>query len=333
MSQSPSVADELDESSLNRIVRNFMPGSKILGTWGLKGGISAELIGLKIEQPDGAIKQMILRRPGAGTLKQNPRAAQDEYNVLRMTQALGLSAPKPYFLDDSTEILPFAYVVIEYVEGRMELAPARRAEFAAEMAIALARIHKANYTQLDTAWYPKHANGFQDELSRRPAQPYASFEEERIRKTLEKVSPLRQNNKSALLHGDYWAGNVLWREERLVAVIDWEDAKLGDPLMDFAVSRLEMLWIFGREAENVFTQQYVSRMPLDYTNLSYWDLYAALRLTRLAAPNLDAWVGFFRPYGRPDITAETLHADYRFFIERAFDALSNVSVQAHHGAM
>src|SRR5207237_3575032 len=135
------------------------------------------------------------------------------------TQALGLATPAPYFLDISAEILPMPYSVIEYMEGKMELAPTRRAEFAVELATHLARIHSANYSQLDPAWLPKHANGFADELSRRPPKPHESFAEERIRETLEAVSPLAQRNQSALLHGDYWAGNVLWREEKLVAVI------------------------------------------------------------------------------------------------------------------
>lgn len=316
-----STVDELLSKKLSQIVQKFAPGSKLLATWELTGGISAELTAFEILKPDGETKKMILRRPGAGTLRRNPQAAQQEFHVLQMTQALGLAVPAPYFLDTSAEILPLPYSVIEYIEGKIELAPRRRDEFASQLATHLARIHSANYSQLNSAWLPRHANGFADELSRRPSRPYESFAEERIRETLESVSPLHQINPSALLHGDYWAGNVLWREEKLVAVIDWEDAKLGDPLMDFAISRLDMVWMFGREALDIFTDRYKSQMPIDYTNLPCWHLYAALRLTRMAAPNLDEWVAFFRPYGRDDITVETLSADYNFFIQRAFDAL------------
>ncbi len=34
---------------------------------------------------------------------------------------------------------------------------------------------------------------------------------------------------------------MLWKDGQLVAVIDWEDAPLGDPLADVANSRLESL--------------------------------------------------------------------------------------------
>jgi aminoglycoside phosphotransferase (APT) family kinase protein len=37
-----------------------------------------------------------------------------------------------------------------------------------------------------------------------------------------------------LLHGDFWPGNALWRDGALVAILDWEDAAIGDPLADVA---------------------------------------------------------------------------------------------------
>jgi len=36
----------------------------------------------------------------------------------------------------------------------------------------------------------------------------------------------------ALVHGDYHYGNLLFREGRVVAVLDWEIAQLGQPLLD-----------------------------------------------------------------------------------------------------
>jgi aminoglycoside phosphotransferase (APT) family kinase protein len=37
-----------------------------------------------------------------------------------------------------------------------------------------------------------------------------------------------------LVHGDYHYGNMLFREARVVAVLDWEIAELGQPLLDLA---------------------------------------------------------------------------------------------------
>ena len=62
-----------------------------------------------------------------------------------------------------------------------------------------------------------------------------------------------------------------------MAVIDWEDAALGDPLADVANSRLEILWAFGIAAMIGCTRQYRSMTAVDFANLPYWDLCVALR--------------------------------------------------------
>lgn len=39
-------------------------------------------------------------------------------------------------------------------------------------------------------------------------------------------------DRPGILHGDYWLGNLLVDQERVVGVIDWTDASLGDPAVD-----------------------------------------------------------------------------------------------------
>ena len=117
-----------------------------------------------------------------------------------------------------------------------------------------------------------------EKLARRPNTLDESLSEGRIRAALQAVWSLPRHNPSALLHGDFWPGNLLWQHARLAAVIDWEDAALGDPLSDLANSRLEILWAFGLEAMQAFTQGYQAAMPtLDFADLPYWDLCAALK--------------------------------------------------------
>jgi aminoglycoside phosphotransferase (APT) family kinase protein len=65
-----------------------------------------------------------------------------------------------------------------------------------------------------------------------------------------------------------------------VAVIDWEDARLGDPLADLATARVELLCRYGDEAMEQFTNQYlaahdaiIGRLRLD--SLALWELYVS----------------------------------------------------------
>jgi aminoglycoside phosphotransferase (APT) family kinase protein len=310
------------------LVQRLAPHSKLLRAWQLKGGISAQMTALEFERPNGQISKVIARQPSAGTLAHNPRAAQDEFKLLQLTHALGLATPTPYQLDQSGAIFPTPYLVIEYIEGAMEFAPTHLDDFTRQLATHLAKIHRVDGSQLELSFLPKHTTVFADHVGPRPASVNESLAEGRIRNMVESAWPLPQRNAPALLHGDYWPGNILWRDEQLVAVIDWEDAALGDPLMDFAISRLDILWIFGRTAFESFTRHYQALMPIDYTDLPYWDLGAALRLSRLAGTNLAEWVAFFPPFGRHDITEQTFRDHYRFFVTQAFEKLA---IQAGQG--
>ena len=124
-------------------------------------------------------------------------------------------------------------------------------------------------------------------------------------------------NAPTLLHGDYWPGNLLWRGGALAAVIDWEDAARGEPLADLAISRLDVLCLFGGEAMARLTQVYAASRPVDLGALRFWDLCAALRLARLVGEDLAGWASFFAPFGRADIRAALLRARFEAFVRQA----------------
>jgi aminoglycoside phosphotransferase (APT) family kinase protein len=316
------MAVSKEDKKFEQLVQKIAPQSKLLRTWHLKGGISAEMTALEIERPDGQTKRMIVRRPGDRSLEQNSHAAKDEFKLLQITQSLGLATPTPYHLDQSGQIFSTPYLVIDYIEGKPEFAPSNLADFILQLATYLAKIHRVDCSNLDLSFLPKQAKGFADNFGKRSTKVDKSLDEGRIRATLASVWPLPQRNASVLLHGDFWPGNILWQDNKLVAVVDWEDAKLGDPLTDFAISRLDMLWIFGLDAMNSFTHHYKSMMAINYTDLPYWDLWAALRLVRLAGSNLAEWAAFFPPFGRHDITEQTMRENYSFFITQAFEKLA-----------
>jgi aminoglycoside phosphotransferase (APT) family kinase protein len=312
----------IEDPRFERLARKLAPHSKLRSAWRLNGGISAEMTALEIEQPDGQARKVIVRRPGLAALRRNSSAAEDEFRLLQTTQSAGLATQTPYYLDPSGEIFATPYLVIEYIEGQPEFAPVDLADFTRQLAVHLARIHCVDRAKLDLPFLSRPTRSFAEAVGELPANIDASFDVGRIRATLEAAWPIAQRNADALLHGDYWPGNLLWRDARLVAVIDWEDATLGDPLADFAISRLDILWIFGDQAYHSFTKYYMSLMAIDYRSLPYWDLYAALRLARLAGPDLAEWVAFFPPFGRPDITVQTLREHYRWFVGQVFEQLA-----------
>jgi aminoglycoside phosphotransferase (APT) family kinase protein len=160
---------------------------------------------------------------------------------------------------------------------------------------------------LDLTFLPDQAKRYAAKFSHRPARIDESLAEGRIRSALEAVWPLPPRNKATLLHGDFWPGNILWQVGRVAAVIDWEDAEVGDPLADLGNSRLEILWAFGPEAMELFTGYYQALTPFDITNLPYWDLCAALR----PASRISEWAA-------DPITEKAMRQGHRLFINQAF---------------
>lgn len=119
------IAATLKEDNVfEQVVRKIDPQSRLLRAWTLQGGVSAQVTALEIEQPGGHTHKMLVRRHGTVDRNHNPQIAADEFKLLQLLQSAGLATPKPYFLDQSCEIFSTPYIVIEYVEGQTEFAPA-----------------------------------------------------------------------------------------------------------------------------------------------------------------------------------------------------------------
>jgi aminoglycoside phosphotransferase (APT) family kinase protein len=314
----------MDSSSdFDRLVQKFFPQGRLLRAWPLEGGISATMTALEIAAPSSGEQtgRWIVRRPKGP--RRNSRSLEDEYRLLEIMHSLGLASPAPLALDISGEIFAAPYMIIAYVEGRPDFAPAQPVDFALQMAEELARIHVVDGRRPDLAFLPRLEE--RPFIQQRPAQMDASLDEGRIWNMLEAAWPFQRYNDPALLHGDYWPGNILWQDGRLAAVIDWEDALLGDPLADLAISRLDLLWIYGRQAMQAFTRHYLAKTAIDRRCLPYWDLYAARRLARLAGAELPGWAAFFAPYGREDITEHSIRKYYHYFVSQALEKFTTDS--------
>jgi aminoglycoside phosphotransferase (APT) family kinase protein len=289
-----------------QVVQLFEPQSRLIRSWPLLGGVSAQVTGLEIARPDGQRKKMVIRRPGPRDLAQNPRIAADEFKLLHLVRSAGVAVPRPYYLDQSGQIFPTPYLVLEYIDGASEFAPAEPAEVIDQLAGHLAEIHRIEAAWVDLSFLPELGQGFGEP----PARLDHALDEGRIRAALAAIGPLPQRHRPVLLHGDFWPGNILWRDGRLAAIIDWEEARVGDPLADLANSRLEILWAFGEAAMHRFTRQYLMMTHHDTSHLPYWDLCAALR----PASKLGGW-GLDQP------TEKRMRARHKLFVRQALEKL------------
>ncbi|MGY0231819.1 phosphotransferase family protein [Longispora urticae] len=64
--------------------------------------------------------------------------------------------------------------------------------------------------------------------------------------------------RPVVLHGDFWHGNLVARDGRLAAVVDWEDARLGDRAADLCG-----LWYLGAEFGAAVLRDYTELTGVD----------------------------------------------------------------------
>jgi len=247
------------------IVAQICPGARIVDAAPLAGGVSAAVQGVDFVTPAGATERLVVRthRDVAGKPDRAERAAR-EYALLVVLHARGMAVPRPRLF------APPETLVVDRIEGDTELSN----DPAEALAEALAAIHQTAITGLPALplftdpmpalheWLP--------ELAQHPRM---------------RAGCGAYTGAARLLHGDFWPGNVLWRNGELAAVLDWEDAVLGDPLSDLACARVELARMTDDATAERFTRAYGRRCAIDENRLRWWDVF----VSTAALQYMDGW--------------------------------------------
>jgi aminoglycoside phosphotransferase (APT) family kinase protein len=291
-------------------LHHHYPTSTILNIWSLKGGASAQMTAVELRHTDGSTQKVIVRQPNVADLAENPAYLNNEFRLLKHLQTQGIPVQTPYLLDETRTLLPTPYMIVQYIEGNPDFNPHDLDGYIRQFAHQLAQIHQLDPAHPDLAFLPTQTD-LVERLVNRAAQADPTSLEGRIFAALQSFGEV-PTTAPAFLHGDFWHGNLLWKDGHLQAVIDWEDAHIGNPLLDFAICRLDWTLIFGFEAMETFTRDYQDITALDVSHLAYWDLLGALR----AAPMVEDWALMYPHFGRPDITRQTMRERHGLFVER-----------------
>ena len=295
--------------SFQQIVTLVEPGARLVRHWSLDGGISCTMTGLEIERPSGERHKLVVRQVGKWSFENYPESVHNERALLLHLGDHGIPVARPRYADTSNTLLERPFLVLDYVEGSTDLTTADRIGRATKMADQLAEIHLLDPVD------PVFAFMKPSKVNIRPENqpPDEDLQETKIHLYLSKLFPEVEENPYSFRHGDFWPGNVLWKDGELAAVIDWEETSIGDPLFDVSLTRLDVLWAYGEPAMHAFTERYQSRRHINYDFLPFWDLRISLRPMK----NISNWASSFPPMGRPDVTAASMTAGHRWFVDQA----------------
>jgi aminoglycoside phosphotransferase (APT) family kinase protein len=183
-------------------------------------------------------------------------------------------------LDESGDILGSPGIVVSFVPGHLKMgAISDPMDWARKLAHTLVKIHSIPCGEEEQSFLLKgnaEATWFLNS-EHPPAYMQEYHGGTEVWQILYDQFPKIQVVPPVLLHIDYWSGNILWDENEISAVIDWEEAAYGDPAVDVGYALMNMMLMGLPNVADEFLQTYESETGKTLQNLGFWELAAAVR--------------------------------------------------------
>ncbi len=231
------------EHKLQRVLVSRIAGcSKLVSADRLSGGAAQETYKLVVEV-DGHEKPLAFRRANGGEFV-SPTSSRPglaaEARLMECAKAAGVPEPAVYYVLERDDDLGDGFLM-EWLEGealgarivRSDLYADIRPELAYEFGKILAKIHRIDLDE----------SGLRDKLAVISPDEFIDqmWDQYKDLKTPQPMidytarwlkDHLPANPRTALVHNEFRNGNVMISPERVVAVLDWEAAHIGDPMRD-----------------------------------------------------------------------------------------------------
>lgn len=186
--------------------------------------------------------------------------------MLEWLKQAGLAVPKPLALEATPGFCGDPFILMSFEAGE---SGAQGDECIQAMANELAAIHRLPVRGLPDL--PLRLDPLPELLTFLPDEPAWAA----ARSLLSGLGATAYQGEPVLLHGDFWPENIIWRDGNIGAILDWEDAALGDPLSDVACTRLELRYVYGPSGAHSFTRFYETHLEIDHQRLALWDAYVS----------------------------------------------------------
>lgn len=258
----------------------------------LSGGYSNLTFQVKSDQGKFA-----LRRPPMGYKISTAHDMVREYQVLQALEKAGYSkSPKPIFLEEDESILGSPFFIMEFIEGQIlragssligKLKEADFQELSIQSLDSLLELHQSEINQsglIDLGkpegYVARQVSGWSKRYQQAQTDPIPE---------LEKVGEWLKNNQPdsasvAFIHNDYKYDNLvldLSNGIEIKAVLDWEMATVGDPLMDLGTSLAYWAEAGDPEILKLFN---ASHIPGNFSRqevIAYYQKHSQLNLQKI----------------------------------------------------
>jgi len=267
------------EETIQTLLQEIAPGSTLLAIGSLPGSYSNFTHLIEARSVDSSILRLVVRRYKVFGNYDRGEKARREFKTFELLQRNGIPSPQPLYLDETGAVLEIPGIVTNYLTGSQIESPVDPVSWAQTLARMLVRIHSVP-CDVATRGFLLEADAEATWFLRSGAVPdymAAHPDGAAVWQMVYDLWPQRQQVEPGLVHIDYWPGNILWAQDQISAVLDWEEAAFGDPGIDVAYCRMEIFLCGLGHVADVFLSTYEMARGQPVANLAFWELAAAAR--------------------------------------------------------
>ena len=289
------------------------------------GGASNWTYRLQYEGADdveGKSRDLILRRPPKGTKAKSAHDMVREYTVQKALKDAYPYVPKMVALCTDEDVIGADFYVMERMEGiipranlpkEIDLDEAQTRALCTNVIDALIELHQVDYTSHPVlvklgrgdGYCERQVGGWDKRYVKAKTPNVPSFA--LVRQWLGKHTPA--DSKTCVIHNDWRFDNVILAADdptKVIGVLDWEMATLGDPLMDLGSALA--YWI--EEDDNIIMQQ-SRRQPTHLKGMMTRDEVVAYYLKKTGL-EIDNWT-FYEVFGLFRLAGIVQQIYYRYY--------------------
>jgi aminoglycoside phosphotransferase (APT) family kinase protein len=254
-----------------------------------------------LQYPD---RELVLRKPPVGMKAASAHDMKREFLIQSRLQPVYPLVPSMVAMCDDQSVMGSDFYVMERVVGDIfrrdvpeGVTPADVSVMADSLISGLVQLHAVDATILDElnkgpgyvqrqveGWSKRYRNALTDDVPNG----------EKVMAWLEANRPA--DVASCVIHGDWRIDNVVFNLEqaRIVGVLDWELATVGDPLMDlgsslaywvdrddepaFAALRRQPSHLPGMPTREEFVQRYLQLSGRSCDDFTFYEVFGLFRL-------------------------------------------------------
>lgn len=195
-------------------------------------------------------KEFVLRKPPIGAVKRGHDISR-EYKVQSKIQKGFSKVPKMYAYSNDASILGSEFYIMEKVEGiilnfkeakKRSIQPTKFKTISNTWLDTFVELHQVNYRELGLSDLGR-PEGYVERQVLNWGKQYVKAATEEVDAANKVMQWIQENQpkeyEHCLIHNDYKYDNVVFKDDSwqsISAVLDWEMATLGDPLMDLGTS-------------------------------------------------------------------------------------------------